>query len=253
MDCVEAFVLHARAYRESSQLVELLTAEQGRIGVLARGSRGAKRAQPLQPFRRYRIMLGGRGELRRAQSVEAVGVPRLLAGHKLYAALYLNELLVRLLYREVPMPGVFELYDHALDALVGGESIEIALRCFEKQLIDELGYGHRYLETVTGEPVEAGRRYTFEAHVGVRLAAPGLNAAQCFRGSALKALANGVFCNDADNDGGSAADLRDAKRLMRLALAPHLGDKPLNSRELFRRARVDARFDGIAGAERNTD
>lgn len=234
MDCVEAFVLHARAYRESSQLVELLTAEQGRIGVLARGSRGARRVNPLQPFRCYRITLGGRGELRRAQSVEAVDVPRLLAGHRLYAALYLNELLVRLLYRDAPTPVIFALYGHTLDALAGGESIEIALRCFEKQLIDELGYGHRYMETVAGEPVEAGRLYTFEAQQGVRLAAPGLDEARCFRGSALQALACGVFCN--------AADLYDAKRLMRLALAPHLGNKPLNSRELFRRARVDARF-----------
>src|SRR5690606_8555337 len=99
MDSVEAFVLHARAYRESSQRVELLSVEHGRIGVLTRGNRGSRRAQPLQPFRRYRIPLSGRGELRRAGTGEAIGAPHLLGGHALYAALYLNELLVRLLHR----------------------------------------------------------------------------------------------------------------------------------------------------------
>lgn len=227
MDCVEAFVLHARAYRESSQLVELLTAEQGRIGVLARGSRGAKRANPLQPFRRYRLTLGGRGELKRAQAVEAVDAPRLLAGHALYAALYLNELLVRLLYRDVPMPGAFGLYGEALDALVAGEAIEVVLRRFEKQLVDELGYGHRFVETVAGEAVDPAGLYTFDPDAGVRIAAPGTAEVQCFRGSALIALEYGVFAGP--------DDLRDAKRLMRRVLAPHLGDKPLNSRDFFRR------------------
>jgi DNA repair protein RecO (recombination protein O) len=229
MESVDAFVLHARPYRETSQLLELLTAEQGRIGLLVRGSRGAKRSNPLQPFRCYRIVLAGRGELRRSQSVEAVDAPRLLGGHVLFAALYLNELLVRLLFRDVPVPDVFALYRQALDALARGDAIELTLRRFEKQLLDELGYGHRYGETVAGEPVLAGALYTFDIDRGVRAALPGSEPAQCFRGSALLALDAGEFV--------AADDLRDAKRLMRCALAPHLGDKPLNSRELFRPVR----------------
>ena len=37
------FVLHARAYRETSLLVEVLSAQHGRIGLLARGVSTAKR------------------------------------------------------------------------------------------------------------------------------------------------------------------------------------------------------------------
>ncbi|MFZ5723986.1 MAG: DNA repair protein RecO [Pseudomonadota bacterium] len=231
MDVVEAFVLHARAWRESSQLVELLSVEHGRIGVLTRGNRGARRGTPLQPFRRYRIALSGRGELRRAGSTEALGAPHLLQGRALYAALYLSELLVRLLHRDVPVPDVVELYAATLDRLAADTALEPALRCFEKQLLDELGYGHRYGETVDGRPVAAGELYTFEPERGVRPAMPGSPAVACHSGRALLALERGDFTGlDADV-------LQDAKRLMREALAPHLGDRPLQSRALFRRPR----------------
>ncbi|MFZ5757507.1 MAG: DNA repair protein RecO [Pseudomonadota bacterium] len=237
MDAVEAYVLHARAYRESSQLVDLLSVEHGRIGVLTRGNRGSKRGQPLQPFRRYRIALGGRGELRRAGTVEAIGAPCLLNGRALYAALYLNELLVRLLHRDLPVPDVVELYARALAQLAAGAALEPVLRCFEKQLLDELGYGHRYGETVEGEPVLAAALYTFEPERGVRLAGAGLPAERCFSGVALQALEQDGFAALA-NEETLALALRDAKRLMRAALAPHLGDRPLHSRALFRPART---------------
>ena len=49
-----AYVLHARPWRETSLLVEVLSAEHGRVGLLARGVHGPKRQalraalQPLQ-------------------------------------------------------------------------------------------------------------------------------------------------------------------------------------------------------------
>ena len=52
-----AFVLHARAWRETSLLVEVLSAEHGRIGLVARGVHGPKKhvlraaLQPLQSIR----------------------------------------------------------------------------------------------------------------------------------------------------------------------------------------------------------
>ncbi len=232
MDCVNAFVLHTRPYRESSQLVELLTAEQGRLGVIARGNRGVRRANPLQSFQHYRIVLSGRGELRRAHSIESTSAPCLPAGRTLYAVLYLNELLMRLLHRDVPMPGVFMLYGEILETLRAGAQLEPALRRFEKQLLDELGYGHRYAETVAGAAVEKTLPYTFDPDHGVKVADAGRVDSQCFRGSALLALESGVFSPDQPDD------LRDAKRLMRRALAPYLGDKPLKSRDLFRRVRL---------------
>jgi DNA repair protein RecO (recombination protein O) len=48
-----AYVLHARAYRETSLLLECLTREHGRLGVVARGVRGERarlRRAQLEPF-----------------------------------------------------------------------------------------------------------------------------------------------------------------------------------------------------------
>ena len=42
-----AFVLHARAWRETSLLVEVLSAEHGRVGLVARGVQGPKKHVPM--------------------------------------------------------------------------------------------------------------------------------------------------------------------------------------------------------------
>ena len=60
-----AWVLHARPYRDTSLLLEVLTDEHGRVGLVARGVRGPRGRwrgllQPLQPLL---MSWSGRGEL----------------------------------------------------------------------------------------------------------------------------------------------------------------------------------------------
>src|SRR3546814_8782098 len=56
-----AYVLHARAWRETSLLLELLTEHHGRIGLVARGVQGPKKhvlraaLQPLQRSEERRV------------------------------------------------------------------------------------------------------------------------------------------------------------------------------------------------------
>ena len=88
-----AFILHARAWRETSLLIEAFTREHGRVGLVARGVRGARsrfaRAslQPLQP-----LLLGwsARGELGTLTSAEQTGSPWRLSGDALIAGMYVN-------------------------------------------------------------------------------------------------------------------------------------------------------------------
>jgi DNA repair protein RecO (recombination protein O) len=59
-----AYVLHARPYRETSLLLECLTREHGRVGVVARGVRGERsrlRRALLEPFQPMAIDLLLRG------------------------------------------------------------------------------------------------------------------------------------------------------------------------------------------------
>ena len=92
------FVLHARAYRETSLLVEVLTLNHGRIGLLARGVSSAKgqvlRAA-LQPLQWIRLDAQQRGELAQLRAAEALDAAPRLVGHAMLAGFYLNELVLR--------------------------------------------------------------------------------------------------------------------------------------------------------------
>ena len=58
-----AWVLHRRPYRDTSELVDLVTHHHGRIAAVARGSRSGRRRVPLEPFQPLHASWSGRGEL----------------------------------------------------------------------------------------------------------------------------------------------------------------------------------------------
>ncbi len=216
-----AFILHSRAYRESSALVDFLT-PQGRLRAVLRGARG-KAGTLARPFVPVEVEFRGRGELKNVGRLEAAGIPRWLNGEALFSGLYLNELILRLLPAEDPHPILFEHYAATLEALAAGRALEPLLRAFEWRLLDELGYGFALGEDLNGQPVVAGQLYRLLPDAGlepVHLFQPGL-----FQGAELLAMA--------EADWTAPGALAAAKRLMRQALAPHLGGRPLVSRELF--------------------
>lgn len=224
-----ALVLHSRAYRETSFIVELFTQDYGRIPVVARGVRSRKTWQGLlQPFVPALISWSGKDELMALKDVEANGAPYWLTGRRLLSGFYLNELLMRLVHRHDPHPGLFHYYQTALHNLQTLANEEYALRLFEKQLLDELGYGLAWQQdTLTSEPIQADKFYQFNPEQGLLALDDNADypvAANKFTGRTLLAIANESL---------TEADLADAKRLMRLALASLLGDKPLKTRELF--------------------
>ncbi|TGD74666.1 DNA repair protein RecO [Mangrovimicrobium sediminis] len=233
-----AYILHQRPYRDTSLLLEVFTATQGRISLVGKGvrrrARGGSVAALLQPFTPLLLSFSGRSELKNLNQVEPAGAARALRGDFLFSGMYLNELLVRLLHRNDPHPALFAAYGLALEALERREEMDGVLRRFELGLLDELGYSFSLVEDGrSGEPLDAQAWYGFESDVGLVRAAPG--AAPVFHGGDLLAAAQGDF-------GGAAGQT--AKRLMRLALAAHLGDTPLHSRELFRARRAAPVEDG---------
>ncbi len=216
-----AYVLHSRAYRESSALVDLLT-PQGRLRAVLRGARG-KAGTLARPFVPLEVELRGRGELKNVGRLEAAGSANLLGGAALFSGLYLNELLIRLLPAEDPHPIVFEHYAMTLLALAEGRTLEPLLRAFEWRLLGELGYGFALDRDLHGLPVAPTGLYRLRADAGMEPVGqlqPGV-----FQGAELLAMA--------EADWTAPGALAAAKRLMRQALAPHLGGRPLVSRELF--------------------
>ena len=227
-----AFVLHYRAYRDTSLLLDLFTPEHGRISAVARGARGAKSKLKglLQPFMPLLISWVGKSDLVTLCGAEPNGKANLLQGKNLMSGLYLNEILVRLLHRFDPHPGLFETYQQTLEKLENKEN-EAALRSFELNLLNALGYAMQLdCEATTGTPLDADKNYYYVIEHGITALSSEEAIADdnyVFLGKTLLSIAK--------HDWSESHVLQDAKRLMRLAFAPLLNNRPLNSRELFRR------------------
>jgi len=226
-DLIPAFVLHARDYRDTSLLIDFFTPAAGRIAAVAKGARrvhhGVSQRSILQPLQPLWIEWGGRGDLKSLRAVEVRQSRIALQGHALFSALYLNELLCRLLQREDAHADLFAEYEKTLTALTGDAPLDITLRLFELRLLEELGYGFSLANSGDdGDAVLSGRYYRFDQQRGlvpvrtdIHLAIPGAD---------LLDFASGNFTESAR---------RSLKLLCRQALQPHLGDKPLQSRLLF--------------------
>ncbi|MGQ0586478.1 MAG: DNA repair protein RecO [Gammaproteobacteria bacterium] len=218
-----AWVLSARPYRETSALVEAFAQHSGRVGLVARGVRGPRARQRglLQPFQPLLLTYSERGELGTLGAAEPGGVPVMLAGEAVFSGWYLNELMLRLLPRRDPHPQLFAHYAETLAALPG-PGAAAALRVFEMRLLAELGYGLQLPEAV-----EADAWYDWDAERGLRLSEPGPSS---YRGASLRALAGEALDTE--------ESLRDARRLMKAALRPHLGDRELRTPEMLRALRA---------------
>jgi DNA repair protein RecO (recombination protein O) len=212
-------------------LLEVMTAELGRISLVARGARRRKRGGSagalLQPFVPLLIGYSGRSELKNLTATESAGPPQVLRGQRMFSGLYLNELLVRLLHRHDPHPQLFAAYAATLDALAASGELDDILRRFEFTLLVELGYGFELgVDGRSGDVLRPGDWYHYHPDYGLVARGPVTDPAQpAFRGADLLAIAANDFSGEARPT---------AKRLFRLVLAMHLGDAPLRSRELFR-------------------
>jgi DNA repair protein RecO (recombination protein O) len=223
-----AFVLHRYSYRETSVIVELLTKHDGRVAVIAKGVRSAKSQLKgiLQPFISLQIQAKGRSQLKTLTLAEASGAPIILKDKAMFSALYMNELVYRLLPKEEACPHFFLMYHKSLLSLAMGQDVEKTLRFFEKDLLEAIGYGIAFDCVSDGHaPLNAEEKYSYYNEHGFVLAGLASTDEFVFSGSNLLAIAK--------DDYNSLETLKAAKRLFRMVLAPLLGGKPLKSRELF--------------------
>lgn len=222
---LHAYFLHMRPYRETSFLVDLFTAEQGRLSAVWRGGRRSKSGVP-QLFQPLLVDVVGTADLKTLRQVEMAGTALMLSGPALFSAFYLNEILVRLLPRDEAQPSLFVFYADTLAGL-RHEDPALLLRRFEGYLLDALGYGIDFShDSNSGEPVEAAFSYAFHPDRGFSRSH---SAVAAISGAVLLQLAAGNFSSPQ----AAAA----AKQIHRQALSRLLGSRPLKSRELFLSAR----------------
>jgi len=226
-----AFVLHNRAYRETSLIVEVFGRDTGRLGLVAKGARRPKSAQRgmLQPFHPLLLSWSGSGDLGLLTGTESDGYARPLLGKALFSGLYMNELLMRLMHRHDPHRELFYHYGAAIEALGLGQRSDGVLRIFEKQMLESIGYGLVLDHDIdSGEPIQKDGAYRYQTDRGPSSAGEGDGD-----GEGVPVAGETLLCL-ARESLETEPVLDEAKRLMRVVLRRYLGEKPLATRSLFR-------------------
>ncbi len=225
------YILHARAYRETSLLLEIFSRDHGRLGLVARGVRGARgQAQRavLQPLQPLLLSWRGKGELLTMSAAEPAGAALSLQGDALLSAFYINELLIRLLPRGEPQDELFWRYAACLGQLAtAAASTGWTLRRFERDMLTAIGYGLELnVDASDGQIIDPSARYLYEPDAGPsRINVPSAMVRDAplggISGAALIALRDDVMPD--------AKGLSELRRWMRGVLLYHLGGRELRS------------------------
>jgi DNA repair protein RecO (recombination protein O) len=246
----KGYVLHTSSYRETSLIVKFFTKEHGIVNLIANGAKRKKSqfAAILHGFIPLSLYWKRHNaELALLYKAETHGPPYRLTSKYLFSALYINELLVKLLISHDPQIELFDLYEKFLQALslhnkankIGDINnseqeqsqqifLQQQLRSMEKNILKAMGYALQLdRESQTGHLVDYQQEYYFDFDNGVTLYNP--QELQLFSnkitGKALLALHHDNLTE--------LTDLKQAKLFMRQILANFLGNKSLITRKLF--------------------
>jgi DNA repair protein RecO (recombination protein O) len=170
-----AYVLHRYDWSESSLILEVFTRHYGRIALVAKGAkRPSSSFRPvLLPLQRLHVAFGGDAEIRTLKSAEWQGGHVMPTGDALLSGYYLNELLLTLLARDDPHPGLFDVYANVVRVLASehGEALQAALRAYELLLLREIGLLPQLnTQTMTLATLEPEVRYCLVPEGGLRQA-----------------------------------------------------------------------------------
>ena len=166
-------MLHRYDWSESSLILEVFTRHYGRIALVAKGAkRPSSSFRPiLLPLQPLHLAFGGDAEIRTLRAAEWQGGHVMPTGDALMAGYYLNELLLTLLARDDPHPGLFDVYADVVQVIASehGEALQSALRAFELLLLREIGLLPMLdTQTMTLLPLEPTERYSLVPEGGLR-------------------------------------------------------------------------------------
>lgn len=224
-----AFVLHSYPFRETSLIIDAFSRSHGRLAIVARGARRPKSGLRglLMNFQPLLLSWFGKGELRTLHSAEWQGGQPYLQGTALMCGFYLNELLLNLLAQDDPHEQLFDYYRATLYRLAHETDHAGTLRCFEKHLLQELGYALVLdREAGSGKAIQAELCYRYAVERGA-LPDDGDDR------TGIQLLGKTMLDMSAD-DYTDPVTAQQSKQLMRMLLNHHLGGKVLHTRELIK-------------------
>ncbi len=191
-----AYIIHIKAYRETSAFVDYLFEDHGIIRAIAKGvkTKKSKLKQNLQPFRLLHVNLAGKRDLKIVASHDCLNYHIGISQDKLIYAMYANEVLSKLARaNKLDHEFLFKSYGEFLGRLESpaalraaapfekggrspslkgtarsaGDAMDAVLRKFELNLLKSLGFGLQ-LETefTTGRPIENNKYYFYDFNRG---------------------------------------------------------------------------------------
>ncbi len=180
-EALNGYLLHQRPYQEKRALYYLFSEHLGIVhGV---GKKGAPLFEPLQLF------ATGKRDLKTFSQITIIPIEldnnlgdsaqsitpqpqryQQITGQQQYAALYLNEILLKLLPVEDPAPVLWGHYQQSLLTLkqsLSADELRLCLRQFEQHLFQELGFALNLTQDSLLDDIEADSHYRFLPEVGL--------------------------------------------------------------------------------------
>ncbi len=221
----QAYCMHARRYRESSRIIEMLTPEHGLVSCLWRSSNKKNSSVDLL-FTPLLVSWSGRGDLFTLTHVESITAKQVTSPEVSIVGMYLNELILKLVPKSSPSVEIFDLYRNVIHLLGKGDNQEKVLRLFEIELLELVGHGLSLDKEVDHEtPITEDGFYRYDVGLGPARIQHENTAWNVIKGSTLIGLQSPLSMN--------AACLSEAKRLMRGVINWHLDGRLLHSREIL--------------------
>lgn len=223
VDSIQGWILHSRLMGDTSVLLTLLTENQGLLRCLYKGARSIKKKSVIQPFIPLWVSLQTKGEWHYARQIEQSSPAVMLTKDALFSALYLNELMYKVLNVDEPLQGLYEHYAKTLKSLSFAKNklaIEPPLRSFEKHLLTVTGCMMSLQEDIHGQFISPNQSYDFLSGSGF---SP--NDAGRVQGQHILAFAEDDFSDE--------AALKTIKWFMRKSIDYLLDGQSLNARQFY--------------------
>ncbi len=142
----KGYIIHSRAYKDSSLLLELFSCNYGMMHFIAKGIKKNKKFKSqLGYFNLVKIQYYGKSNLKTISSINILESINLSSLVDKTVALYLNELLHYSLAENEKAESLYHCYQHSIKN-IGKQKLTPLLRKFEEEILKyngfELSYSH---------------------------------------------------------------------------------------------------------------
>lgn len=236
------FMIHSRPYQEKRAIYQLFSLENGLVDGV--GSRGLPLFVPMT------VMMSGKGVLKNFKEPFLLTDNPNILNHHLplslqYTALYLNEILYKLLPKDTPFGELWRAYYETLTLFeIGCDvlTLQCVLRRFEWQLFIALGVPTLWRKDSNDDKIDEQGAYRYHYELGfvpvVLSSLPSAERSKCLMGNEILAMYGFIntLQNPLDGIEFGAVDKEIFKKinpLFRQIIDELLGFRPLHSRQLW--------------------